>query len=398
MTATQTNPIPREKSLFSIVVAGSGAMMATASLPSPFYPVLQQEIGFAPFIMTAIFAIYAIALLATLVILGSISDHIGRRPVLSAGFGLLAVSMFWFDHAQTANALLATRSLQGVACGLLLSTLPAATSDLEPRNSPGLAAVCNAVVPLLGLAGGALISGIAMAYLVGAKQEVFWGATALCLGFAALVWSLPETAPMRPGAWQALRPKIGLPQPVRKAFWRGSPALIAGWATGGLYLSLGALVIKGVFGLESTITQGAVVTLLAGVGAVSGFFARRFNARQVMLFGTAALCIGTLGTLIGIHLASLPLYLIALTIVGAGFGTCFYAFLQSIMPLIPVAVMAETFATVFCFSYLAFGVPVVLAGLIIPHIGLAPTVITYGILVALLAAAAGLLRKFTVAD
>ncbi|MEA3537164.1 MFS transporter, partial [Rhizobium sp. CC-YZS058] len=55
-------------------LAGMVVMMAAASAPSPFYPLLQQAIGFTPLTLTAIFAVYTATLLVSLLIMGSLSD------------------------------------------------------------------------------------------------------------------------------------------------------------------------------------------------------------------------------------------------------------------------------------------------------------------------------------
>lgn len=120
---------------FLIAVLGVGLMMASASAPSPFYPVLQREMGFSDAMMTGIFAVYAGVLLIALLIGGSVSDHLGRRPVLSAAFLLLALSTIAFEAAASASGLLWARALQGVACAFLLSTLSAGMVDLEPPAS-----------------------------------------------------------------------------------------------------------------------------------------------------------------------------------------------------------------------------------------------------------------------
>ena len=73
------------------------------------------------------------------------------------------------------------------------------------------------------------------------------------------------------------------------------------------------------------------------------------------------LATGTALTLLGIWLGALPLYLIALTFAGTGFGTCFYASLRSIVPLCPPDERGELFAAIFTLSYLSFGLPVVAA-------------------------------------
>lgn len=384
----------RHRAGFAIVALGIGMMMASASAPSPFYPVLQREMGFSAVTMTAIFAVYAIVLLATLLTGGSSSDHIGRRPVLSFGFALLAVSALAFELATTPAALIAARAVQGVACAFLLTTLSTAITDLEPPESPGLAQVCNSTIPLLGLAFGALASGFIMEHASFPKADVFIAITLISLAFALLVWRLPETSPGLDGLLRSFRPRLGLPGGTRAAFWQSAPAVVAGWATGGLYLALGAPIVAVIFGIQSVMVQALVVTLLSGTGALACYLARNAAARRIMLFGSSALALGTALTLAGIALGSLPLYLAALTFAGTGFGTCFYASLRTIVPLCPPEERGELFASIFTLSYLAFGLPVVFAGFAIPWIGLYATVMIYGGLITVMATLAWAWRRF----
>jgi predicted MFS family arabinose efflux permease len=344
--------------------------------------------------MTGIFAIYTIALLCTLLIAGSLSDHIGRRPVLSGAFAVLAISLVMFWQADTVTALLYARVVQGVASGLLLSTLSAAAVDLEPADKPGSAAIWTSVLPLGGLGIGALASGAILDFSSAAKPEVFGGLIVIYAVLSGLVLLLPETAPRHEGLLSALRPRMGLPKSARTTFLRSAPAVFAGWATGGLYLSLGAPIIAQVFGVTDHLLQALVITLLAGSGSVACFVARHYSARQVTLFGTTALAIGTAMTVLGVIAEVLPFYLGAVIVAGAGFGTCFYGVMRSIIPLATANERGELFSTLFTVSYMAFGVPVVIAGLALPHIGLSLTICIYGGVIILLSAAAGLLRKF----
>src|SRR5690606_2194488 len=114
---------------FALAVVAQILMMAGASAPSPFYPVLAEQIGFAPIVITAVFAVYAIALLLTLLTAGSLSDHVGRRPVAIVGLVLLAGSMLLFSHADSVALLFMARIIQGIASGLLLSALSASVLD-----------------------------------------------------------------------------------------------------------------------------------------------------------------------------------------------------------------------------------------------------------------------------
>ncbi|MFC3058901.1 MFS transporter [Paenirhodobacter populi] len=377
---------------FVMVASGSALVMASAGMPSPFYPALQAQIGFSPALLTVIFAIYAVTVLATLLIAGSLSDHLGRRPVLTAGFLILALFALLFGQAGSVSALLGTRALQGVACGVLLSTLSATTVDLEPVQAPGLAAICNSILPLLGLGAGALISGIALDVLPDAHRTVFDGLAVICLIFAALVWTLPETSPRHEGLWRALLPRVGIPAPARSSFWRIAPALFASWATGGLYLSLGGQIVAQVFGLHHAVEQGAIVALLAGAGAVACFLARRLSAPTTLRYGTLALAIGTALTLGAIGLHDLRLYLIALAIAGTGFGASFYGAVRSVAPLVEADERSELFAAIFTVSYLAFSVPAVLAGVLVQTFHLVGTATGYGCVVIVAALAAAVLQ------
>jgi predicted MFS family arabinose efflux permease len=398
VTDTAVSTPARTNAGFRITLAGLAVMMAGASAPSPFYPALQQEIGFSAAMLTAIFAVYTVSLLASLLITGSLSDHVGRRPVISGGFALLAVSLVMFWQATDVSGLMLARVLQGMAAGTLLSALSAAVVDLEPRDRPGTAAVWNSVVPLAGLAFGALVAGVMMDVTDMAEADVFGALTVAYVLLAAIIWLIPETAPRHEGVWASLRPRIGVPETARKAFWRSAPAVIAGWATGGLYLALGAPIVRVVFGAEDHVVQAIVIVLLSGAGATACYFARSYSSRQVTLYGTSALAVGTAATLFAIAWPSLPAYLVALVIAGTGFGTCFYGVLRSIVPVVKPGERGELFAALFTLSYLAFGLPTVLAGAAVGVFGLTQTTLGYGTVIVVFSAAAGLLRKFGTKD
>jgi predicted MFS family arabinose efflux permease len=322
---------------------------------------------------------------------GSLSDHIGRRPVASTGLVLLSVSVFVFWNADSTTLLVLARLLQGVASGLLLSSVSAAIADLEPSSRPGSGAVWNAVAPMAGLAIGALLSGSLLDLTKDAFADVFAPLTVLYLVLAALVWFAPETAPRRPGAFASLGFRLRIPRPMRRSFAQSTPAIFAGWATGGLFLSLGASIVHVELGGVAHIWQGLSVALLAGSGALAAFLIRRRSARTITLYGTLALATGTVLTLVALALGSLPGYLAAVVVAGSGFGTAFFGILRTLGPHIPATERADVFAVIFLVSYLAFGVPAVIAGLLVQVVGLGPVTYGYGAVVTALALTAAAL-------
>lgn len=367
-------------------------MMAGASAPSPFYPVLAEVIGFSPLVTTLIFAVYALALLLTLLTAGSLSDHVGRRPVASAGLLMLALSVFVFWHAETVLLLVSARVLQGIASGLLLSAVSAAITDLEAPSRPGSAAVWNAVAPMIGLGVGALVAGVALDTTANAMTGVFAPLAVLYVVLAILFWFVPETAPRTPGALRSLRFQLTLPVEMRAEFLRGAPAIFAGWATGGLFLSLGASIVHLELGGEAHMWQGLSVGVLAGSGAIAAFLLRSRSPRVIAVYGTAALSIGTACSLGALAAGSLPAYLVAVAVTGSGFGTAFFGVVSSLAPHIPATQRADVFAVIFLVSYLAFGVPTVVAGLLVQLIGLTQVTFGYGAVVIVFAAAACVMR------
>ena len=144
---------------FWTVAAVLGLFLTAASAPSPLYGTYAARWHFGPTTITAIFAVYAIALLAVLLTAGSLSDSIGRRPVIVTALLIESASMLVFLLANGVIWLYAARILQGVATGLVLAAVAAALIDLEPPARPSLGPLINSIVPTLGLAAGALAAG-----------------------------------------------------------------------------------------------------------------------------------------------------------------------------------------------------------------------------------------------
>lgn len=391
-TPVATASVRRGRFGFILAIAAQIAMMVGASAPSPFYPVLAAEIGFGSVVISAVFAVYAVALLLALLSAGSLSDHIGRRPVAIAGFLVLATSMVLFWHADTVATLMLARVLQGAASGVLIATLSAAALDLAPKGTARTAALWNALSPGIGLGLGAILAGIVLDVTGEPLLDVFAPLTVIYVALAALFFLAPETAPLREGAWASLRFRLSVPVAVRGDFWRGAPAVIAGWATGGLFLSLGATIVHNELGGEAHSWQGLSVGMLAGVGAITAFLMRHRSPRTSVIFGTTALATGTALSLVALSAGSLPFYLAATAITGMGFGTAFSGVVASLAPRIPASERADTFAVIYVLAYSAFGVPAVVAGMLVTPLGLEAVCVGYGAVVIVLAVIALVLR------
>jgi MFS family permease len=208
----------------------------------------------------------------------------------------------------------------------------------------------------------------------------------------ALVVGLPETIQRRPGALAALLPRLGVPRAARTQFVIATPILMATWAMGGLYLSLGASLTAGVFGIHSHVVAGLAVTVLAAAGALAGVWGSDRDAARVMTAGAFLLIAGNAVTLLALFTTSTPVFFAGAAVSGLGFGSGFLGAFRSLVALAEPGERAGLFGAIYTVSYIGFSVLAVIAGLLTPEFGLKQTAIGYGITVIVLTLAAVLPR------
>src|SRR3984957_14758333 len=81
--------------LASLIVA----LLASSAAPTPLYAIYQAQWHFTPITTTVVFGVYAMAVLAALLTVGKLSDHVGRRPVLLTAIAVHAGSLVIFATA-----------------------------------------------------------------------------------------------------------------------------------------------------------------------------------------------------------------------------------------------------------------------------------------------------------
>ena len=361
---------------------------AASSAPSPLYVVYQREWGFSATTLTVVFAVYVLALIGSLVVVGALSDHVGRRPVLGAAIALEAAALVLFIVAGDVTVLLVARIAQGFATGAALTTLGATLVDLNPPHAPGRAGLVNGVAPVGGLALGALGCGALIQYAP-APTHLVWVLLLLGMGLAGVVVArLPETSARRPGGLASLAPRLGIPARIRPDVYALVPILVASWALGGLYLSLGPSVAASLFGLTNHLVGGLVVTLLCGTGAVTAFALRAWPAQTLLRLGAVLLTAGTALTLAGVQTHAVALAGAGTVIAGIGFGASALACFGALARLAAPQERGELFAVAYVIAYLAFSLPAVAAGFASTYVGLHVTSVVYGLGVIVLSLAA----------
>ncbi|RIJ78276.1 MFS transporter [Nakamurella silvestris] len=367
-------------------------LLAASSALTPLYSIYQGEWGFSPIMVTVVFGVYALAVLASLITVGSLSDHIGRRPVLIGALLLQMVTMVIFISAGGVTELLIGRVLQGLSTGAAVGALGAGLLDLSRVKGT----LANGVAPVVGTATGALAASLLVRYLPAPTHLVYLVLLGVLVLQAVGVLFMAETSSSIPGALNSLRPRFAVPAPARRPLLLAAPALIAVWALAGLYGSLGPALLRQLAGSDSVILGGLALFTLAISGALTVLALRNTAPRTVMLIGSAALVLGLVLTFLSIVGGSVPVFFVGSVIAGVGFGGGFQGALRTVIPLAQPHERAGLLSTVYVVSYLAMGLPAVVAGaLVVDGGGLTATAQEYVIAVLVLAvlALAGVARS-----
>jgi hypothetical protein len=362
---------------------------AASSAPTPLYHLYQQAWGFSSALLTLIFAVYALSLLATLLVFGSLSDYLGRRPVIFLGLLLEIVSMVVFITATDVSGLILARVLQGVATGIATSALGAAMLDSDAQQGPLL----NSITPMFGMALGALGTSALVAYAPLPMGLAYGLLLTAFVGQALYLLRVAETVTPQPGVLKTLRPRLAVPAQARSTLLLVLPADIAAWALGGFFLSLAPSLLAAATGSTSVLNGGFAVAALTISGALSIHNLRLRAPRLALRVGCSFLAIGVSVILAAVNLGWLWLFFAGAVVAGVGFGASFLGALRLLLPLAHAHERGALMAAFLALSYLAFCVPALIAGASVKTMGLVTTTNVYGGVVVLLAvsALAGLL-------
>lgn len=77
---------------FWVVAAAFLLALAFSTVPTPLYPLYQQRDGFPTVVITVVFAAYALGVVASMYLIGHVSDWLGRRRMALAAVLAEAVS------------------------------------------------------------------------------------------------------------------------------------------------------------------------------------------------------------------------------------------------------------------------------------------------------------------
>lgn len=353
----ETAPLWTAASQLLVLYAGS-------TLLTPLYRLYEQRFGFSRLTLTLIYAAYVIGNLTALLLLGRLSDQIGRRAVNLGALGAAALATLLFLAASSPAWLFAGRIASGMAIGLGASASTAWLAELTPdkRRATMFAAVGN----FLGLAAGALAAGVLAAYLPWPLRLSYLAYLMLLCGEALRVARAPETVSRRRRsvAQLSLRPRVGLPRELYGRFVAPAAIGFATFAVIGYYAALIPSLMAQTLNQQSPVAGAAMVALLCLVGATTCIVSRGLAPRTAMLLGSALLLPGV-ALLPGAEaLGSLALLICGTLITGSATMLAYRGSLEVVNEMAPPERRGEVISTYILFMYAGNSLPIVGIGLL----------------------------------
>ncbi|HYA07239.1 MAG TPA: MFS transporter, partial [Xanthobacteraceae bacterium] len=288
--AAETSRARGTRIALAIVAGELAAMFVGAILPTPLYPLYRQAFGFSDVTLTLIYAVYVLGNLVALVLLGRLSDQVGRRIVSLPAIGVGIASTVAFAAAAGTAWLFAARALSGFSTGLAAGAATAWIAELCRDRGRGTAARIAAAANLFGCAAGPLLGGLLAQFASAPLRLPFLVYLALLGVTAGVILFAPETV-AKPRPWRevSLRPRLGVPQQIRLQFVSPAVTGFATFALIGFYSALIPNLLRDSLALPAPAVAGGVVFELFAIAAMTILVSGSIASQAAMLSALALL-------------------------------------------------------------------------------------------------------------
>jgi MFS family permease len=359
--------VPRQAAFWLVGYVFAVTILGT-SLPAPLYVIYQRQWHFSTGVLTLIFAVYAVAVLATLLFAGRVSDQVGRKPVMTAALGFSVLSTVVFILAPSVGWLYLGRVLSGLSAGLMTSAAPAALTEMAGASASRRATLTATAANMGGAGLGPLTAGLFAQYLPQPTVLVFEVYLGLLAIAAIALTSVPETVTRRQRLTLRFSGLAILPA-GRSEFIAAGLAAFAAFALTGLFTSLAPGFVGAVLHQANFALAGAVSFLIFAAATAAQLSMARLNSRPVTLAGLVLFLSGLALIVAGLSASSLAVFLAGTVVGGIAVGALFIGSMSTANRLAPADSRAQVVSTYFVFAYTGLIIPVVGVGTAADYVG-----------------------------
>lgn len=349
-----------QKWAYPLLLVLSGVALGVSGMPAPLYGIYEANWHLSPLATTIVFAVYAVAALAAVLVSGRISDVVGRKPVLVGALVALLIGLGVFLIADNMAMLLVARTIHGAAVGSIVVAGAAALLDLRPDHGVRVGQL-SGVAFNIGMTIAILGSALLAQYAPHPLRTPYAVVAVICLvvGAALLALREPHTTRSR-GPVRFAKPAI--PGVIRSDFWFSALGAMASWSVLGVLLSLYPSLAARETHIDSLIFGGAVVGTTAFAAALAQLATTRLPARYSAIIGDAGMAAALLLTIPVLSTHQWQLVFVAAALLGATFGLGFGGSLRHLSDVVPADRRGETMSAFYLLAYSAMAIPTLLAG------------------------------------
>ena len=379
--APAPNRVGRDRTLrlaFLSAVVSMAAAFTAAAAPIPLFNTYRAEDGFTNSDISLAVGAYGLSILAALLVLGRLSNHLGRRPTSIASLGLILLGCLALLNVHDIGTLLAGRVLIGLGAGLASSNVTAYIVDAAPARPTWLASVASSQTPLLGLAVGAIASGALVQFGPSPRHLIYLVAASVLVLCAVLISISPETVTPTPGVWRSLRPSVRVPARVRHLLPVAAAVFVATFATGAFYQAFVPALVEEQLHTRSPLVLGLVFAAYMASSVLGAPLGGRFTPAAAQRLGMIAFLAGMVGVVTAIATGTLALFIGATIVAGASQGIAISAAIRGLLHGSTQADRAPIFSVIYLICYSAAAFPSLISGQLSNSFSLPQIALGYG--------------------
>jgi MFS family permease len=359
------------------------AVFAASASPIPLYELYRRTDGLSHADLSLTAVAYFVAVMAALLVLGRLSNHVGRRPVALAALVVTAVGTLVLTQVHSVGPLIAGRMLQGIGCGLASSALAAFIVDSAPTSPSWIGSAVTTGSPMVGLTLGALASGALAEYGPAPRTLIYLVAAGVLFICMVLIVAAGETVARAPGALAALRPQVRVPAAARRLLPAASATFVATWALGGFYQAFGPSVAADQLGTTNTLIAAVIFASLMAPSAIGAPLAGRTTPAGAQRIGIFVFFAAVVAILLSLHAGAVVPFVIASAVAGAAQGTTFAGSMRALLAEATAAERAGVLSAIYLISYGGAAMPGLIAGQLSRTLSLFDIAFGYGVLAGL---------------
>lgn len=368
-------PLAFLSAVVSLVVS-----FAAAAAPIPLYNTYRTEDGFTNAGISMAVVAYAAGTITALLVLGRLSNHLGRRVTAIISLSLLLLGCLLLLNVLDIDTLLAGRLLVGVGTGLASSSLTSYIVDAAPSRPEWLASVVSSQGPMLGVAIGAIVSGALVEFGPWPRELIYLICICFLLLSVALVAISPETTTPTPGAWRSLLPEVSVPARVKHLLPVAAAVFLATWASGGFYQAFMPALVHDELNTRGPLILGLVFAAYMSPSVLGAPIGGWFTSAVAQRVGMITFMAGMIGISTAILAGTLVLFITATMVAGAGQGIAISAATRGLLYGSEDPDRAPIFSTIYLLCYSGAAFPSLISGQLSNTFSLVQITLGYGAL------------------